>query len=453
MPYVPDRKTEGYGFSIKGIDKVKKLYDPALVVSVDHGIVGHEKISYAAGLGVPVVVTDHHQKSDTEPSDATAVFHTSALSGSGVSYFFAKEIYEYLRPSNLKNGNLEDAFKTDFLSLASVGLISDMVPLVGPARAIAKHGLAAFTQLVSPGIRALLEEAKIANRPITPYEVGFIIAPRINSFGRIGDATDGLRLLCTTSSSRARELAQKAGETNKRRQELLKSTLQEAEAMVKTNDKIIILHNSLWEEGIIGLVASKITEKFYRPTIVIAGANGFSRASARSIPGFDITEFLRSLKKYLVDVGGHSQAAGFTIETKNINQFLELAQKKAQSLLNEEILTRQTNVDVELPLTLVSEELVSHLESIQPFGIGNPRPTFFSKGVIVSTSFMGRNSEHLKMTIKDEDGSILELVLFNREKKITSLLPEQPISVVYNVDINHWNGRSKVQGITKTFLI
>jgi single-stranded-DNA-specific exonuclease len=184
MPYVPDRKTEGYGFSEKGIDAVKEKYDPALIISVDHGIMGHEQISYAKSLGISVIVTDHHQKGETEPEAAFAIFHTDKLSGSGVSYFFSKKIFDSFPSPTTNYQLLTTNFSGDYLALASVGTIADLVPVVGASRSVVKYGLEAFAKTRRHGILHLLKQAQIADKEISPYEIGFIIAPRINAFGR-----------------------------------------------------------------------------------------------------------------------------------------------------------------------------------------------------------------------------------------------------------------------------
>lgn len=447
MPYVPNRKTEGYGFSKAGIDSVKKQLDPALIISVDHGIVAHDKIAYAKTLGIPIIVTDHHQKLDKKHDDAYAVFHTDKLSGSGVAYFFAKEIYENFKSQMSNVKRLENNFSSDYLVLASIGTIADMVPLTGAARSVVKYGLLSFKNISRSGISELLKESGIAGRDITPYEVGFIIAPRINAFGRLGHALDALRLLCTKQEKRAYELAQMAGETNKKRQFLVEKALEEAEKMANKNKKLIILYSQKWEEGIIGLIASKIAEKYYRPTIVITKSDGFAKASARSIQGFDITTFLRGLKDYLVDVGGHKAAAGFTIEIKNIDEFIKVAQKKADELLNDADLTPQLNIDLQIALSNVSMSLALELEKLDPYGVGNPKPVFYSTGEIIDARLIGKNSNHLKLSIKDQNSFPLEIIFFNEGAKFTTLSLGQKINVAYTIEIDRWNGSERVKGM------
>ena len=344
MPYVPHRKLEGYGFSKKGIDNVKKEFNPALIISVDHGITKIDEVRYAKKLGIKIIITDHHLKGDKIPK-AEAIFHIPELSGSGVAYFFAKEISKNFKfqISNFKL--LEYNFQTDYLAFASIGTIADLVPLIGPSRSIVKYGLKIFPNIKRFGIRHILKEAGIEGKEITPYEVGFIIAPRINAVGRLESAIDALRLLCTNDEQKARALAQKIGQTNTERQDLVKKSVEEAQKKISNFQfpisKIIILTSDHWHEGIIGLIASKIAEEFYRPTLVLTKSNENYKGSARSIPSFHITDFLRSLKKYLIDVGGHAQAAGFTIEAKNLPIFETAALKTADKLIKNKDLEKK----------------------------------------------------------------------------------------------------------------
>lgn len=449
MPYAPDRKSEGYGFSKKGLDNVRAKFNPSLIISVDHGIVAADQISYAKKIGIPIIVTDHHLKSDKPPLDAFAVFHTDKVSGAGVSYFFSKEIYKQLKQLAINHKQLDSHFHIDYLAIASIGTIADMVPLVGPARSIAKYGLEAFSKSRRAGISHILKEAQIENRQITPYEIGFVIAPRINAFGRLGSALDGLRLLCTPVHEKAQGLAKKAGDTNRLRQDILTKALETAEKMVDAKSKIIILESKNWDQGIIGLIASRLAEKFYRPAIIMTKVDGVAKASARSIPGFDITQFLRSLKSYLIDVGGHKAAAGFTIDEKKIKKFTAEAEKRADKLLSKEDLIPTLTVDLELPLSMTSLSLTQKLEELKPFGVGNPGPVFLSKGEIVDARLLGKTQNHLKLFIKDENSFPVEMIFFGEGKQFNNLSRGQKIEVAYCLEIDRWDGREKVKGKIK----
>jgi len=482
MPYVPHRKKEGYGFSNTGIDNVKRDFDPALIISVDHGITKIDEIKYAKKLGIKIIVTDHHLKGDKIPESSEAIFHIPALSGSGVSYFFAKEIFNSFSTSTTQtpavknqqykeqtagvNQRLADNFATDYAALASIGTIADLVPLVGPSRSLVKYGLENFDKVKRFGIKQLLKQAGIADKKITPYEVGFMIAPRINAIGRLEHAIDALRLLCTNDEKKAYDLSQRIGNVNVERQEMVEKAVEEAKLMLtKTSAvknqqdkeqtaevnkmaKIIILVSENWNEGIIGLIASKIAEEFYRPTLILTKTNTGYKGSARSIPSFHVTEFLRSLKKDLIDVGGHKQAAGFTLEKDQLNNFIKNAQKVAKKLINNKDLERKMETDLKIPISKITLDIVRSMEVLEPFGMGNPRPTFYSEGILTGAQLLGKTQKHLKIFV---DG--LELIAFNHADKFSELYRGQKINIVYNLEINRWGNRERLQGSLKWFSI
>lgn len=464
MPYVPDRKKEGYGFSIAGIDNVIKQFDPRLIISVDHGITKAREVEYAKKKNIKVIVTDHHLKSDETPK-ADAIFHIPALSGSGVAYFFAKEIYKHFSSLTANNDLLTANFSSDYLALASIGTIADLVPLVGPSRSIVKHGLEVFPKVTRFGIRHILKQAGIEGRKITPYEVGFIIAPRINAVGRLYHAIDALRLLCTTSEEKARELAGKIGKINTDRQALVEKYVNEARSILQTKSKsanrhlqgepatkIIILVSDSWNEGIIGLIASKIAEEFYRPVIVMTKTDGHYKGSARSIPSFHVTDFLRGLKDHLVDVGGHAQAAGFTVEEKKLAGFKAAAIKSAEKLIREKDLERQVSADIKIPVSKINISLARSLESLEPFGIGNPRPAFLSQAVITGARLFGKQNDHLKVFVSDPDYPLhtadhsIEMIAFGQAELFKNLNRGQETKVVYTLEIDRWNNNERIRG-------
>lgn len=452
MPYVPHRQQEGYGFSIKGIDAVKKKYDPGLIISVDHGITAREKIAYAKSIGIPVIITDHHIKPDLLPDDAVAIFHIPQLSGSGVSYFFSKMLFEQFGTSISGNDlKLAENFKKDYLSLAAIGTIADLVPLKGYSRSIVKYGLDAFKHVNRTGIRHILKQAMIENKPITPYEVGFIIAPRINAIGRLEHAINALRLLCTTNDRRAEELASSIGKTNTDRQELVKDSVIEAVRMIEQAgpiNKIIILISDHWHEGVIGLIASKIVEKYFRPAIVMTKSDGFYKGSARSIPALHMTDFLKSHKKFLVDMGGHAQAAGFTIEKNKVDGFIKTAVDSAEKMLHEKDLEKVIEADLKIPVSMLSIELSRTLLELTPFGIGNPNPVFTSDIELLDAKLFGKTQTHLKILVRDwgSRGFPLELIAFSAGEMLSKLTKGMKLSIAFNLEIDSWSGTEKLRG-------
>lgn len=442
MPYIPDRKTEGYGFSIKGIDTIIKQHSPALIISVDHGIVGHEQIAYAKEKGIPVIITDHHQKADTSPPSAYSIFHTSKLSGSGVSYFFSREIARQLKGDK----DLLNHFDSDFLALAAIGTIADLVPLVGPSRAVAKYGLAAFATIQKKGLKALLKECGLDEKVIKTYEVSFMIAPRINAFGRLEHGMDALRLLCTKSLEKAVILAKKANTINAQRQDLVKKACDQAMEMVDPSKSILIVAGDSWEEGIMGLIAGKIVQKYNKPAIVMAKNESTYKASARAPEGYDLISFLRNSSDQYLSIGGHPGAAGFSIAEEKLHTFVKKLQSRAKKDFVNIGETGKT-VDLQIPLSLATTELAALFEALEPFGMGHQSPLFMSSGRIVNKKLMGKNSSHMKLWIVGDDGGALEVMHFNVEKKQSAGYSEgSEISFVYTLESNTYNGRTKAVG-------
>ncbi|NTU46843.1 single-stranded-DNA-specific exonuclease RecJ [Candidatus Roizmanbacteria bacterium] len=456
MPYVPHRKHEGYGFSQKGIDTVKKEFDPALIISVDHGITAREKIAYAKSIGIDVIVTDHHLAPEILPDQAQAIFHIPALSGSGVAYFFSKMVFEkFGDPHSPQYEKLKQNFGCDYTAIASIGTIADLVPLLGASRSLVTFGLQAFNTLKRPGLTALLKDAGIEGKPITPFEVGFMIAPRINAVGRLEHALDALRLLCTTSEDRAQQLAAKIGEQNSLRQDLVKEAVIEAKGAVEAKKSqgelphILILKSDSWHEGIMGLIASKLVEAYARPVIIMTKNDGYYKGSARSISTFHITNFLRSLQKeYLIDAGGHKQAAGFSIHEDNVAAFIQAVEQQGNLLLKTADLIPQMETDIHIPLNVISKKIVSGIQVLQPFGIGNPQPVFSSEAVITDAKLFGKKNDHLRIFFQTPGNTLrspLECIAFGKADLFYTLPKGQTITIAYQPEINTWNGREKVQ--------
>jgi single-stranded-DNA-specific exonuclease len=434
MPYIPHRVDEGYGLSKIGIDNVVEQYHSKLIITVDHGISGKEKVDYAKSLGIDVIITDHHVKSKDLP-DCTIV-HTTKLCGAGVSWFLAKE----LTPSSS-------------LELAAIGTIADMVPLVGPNRAIVKHGLEIINKTNRVGLNALVKESGLTKGELSVFDVSHVLAPRLNAMGRLEHALDALRLLCTHRKERAMELAQKLGLTNKERQQLTVDTTAHALEIIKGTSlfkqgsalgkKLIFLAHESYNQGVIGLVAGKLVEEHYLPTIVVSKGELISKASARSISGFNIVEAIRQMSDILIDVGGHPMAAGFTVETKNLGVLQDRLEKLAEKELDEEKLTRVLKVDAEIPLEFVTEELWRKLQDFQPFGFGNPEPVFATRDVKVKDArLVGSAGKHLKLRLQP---TAMEAIAFNFGSLYGKLQPNAVVDIAYSINRDTWNGNSRLQ--------
>ena len=423
MPYIPHRTEEGYGLSVKGIDTARQQYDPSLIITVDHGITAHEKVAYAKSLGIDVIVTDHHVAPDKLP-DCT-IIHTTQLCGAGVSWLVAKEMG-----------------KPD-IALAAIGTIADMVSLTGTNRSIVKYGLAELNKTKRVGILALLRDAGLTLGELTTYDVSHVLAPRLNAMGRLVHAMDALRLLCTHSQDKAILLAQKLGLTNKERQQLTIDTTAHAlrGLSLKTHKKLIFISHDTYNPGVIGLVAGKLVEEYYRPAIVIAQGRDVSKGSARSIPGFNIIETIKRFSDLLVDAGGHPMAAGFTVETKNLDVLKSRLEDYTEKHLPEELLTRELRIDMELPSTAVSKELWQNLRDFEPFGFGSPEPVFATRGAIIEEArLVGADGKHLKLRISSFDA-----IAFGMGNLSPQLKNGAVVDIAYTIDMNSWNGRKSLQ--------
>lgn len=441
MPYIPHRVDEGYGLSEKGIDAVRAQYDPALVITVDHGITAAKQVDYAASLGMEVIVTDHHVPPAGGPKKLPKCMtvHTTKLSGSGVSWYVATQLMK-----SLGQGNKDH--EEELTALAAIGTIADLLPLVGINRSIVKFGLATLRKTKRTGLNALIAEAGIEKKTIDTYSVSHMLAPRLNAMGRLDHAIDALRLLCTTDEGKAKMLAQKLGITNKERQQLTINTVTHAKDLVpKLLKNLIFISHESYNPGVIGLVAGRLVEEYWRPAIVLAVGDGFAKASARSIPGFNIVEAIRTCSDILVDVGGHPMAAGFTVETKNLNKLKSRLESFAQKELDEEKLKRVLHIDAQIPLEFATEKLWLAAQDLAPFGFGNYEPLFASSGTYIADArIIGATRKHLKLKIRSKDET-WDAVAFNMSDIYGKITSEQPVDIAYTVDMNEWNGRRNLQ--------
>lgn len=448
FPYVPHRQNEGYGFSIKGIDTIFEKYHPGLIISVDHGISAREQIQYAKDKGIPVIVTDHHTKPEYLPDAALALIHCPLVSGSGLAYITALDIWRTFDPSNTL---LSAYFTYDFCALASLGTVADLVPLVGYSRSIAKYGLAAFIHATKPGIRELLSVSGLLDTEISSYHAGFALAPRINAVGRLSHAIEAVRMLCTKDGVKAKRLASEAQGFNLSRQKMVDMAVEEAFIEIEKGDipLLLIQKNKGWNEGIIGLISSKITDRYRRPSIVMTKTIDGWKGSARSVKDFNIISFLRSLDM-LKHVGGHPQAAGFSLTDEELPVF----EKKINERMSEvpPPKDKELHIDLELSLSSITEKLADALRDVAPFGIGNPTPIFQSTVKILFVNAMGKTKQHMKFVGQDLDKRThqLECVYFSpsaEQKKL--LIAGNTVSIVYTIETSYWQGQKQLKCFVK----
>ncbi|MCL4390283.1 MAG: single-stranded-DNA-specific exonuclease RecJ [Patescibacteria group bacterium] len=425
LPFIPQREKEGYGLSIEGI----KSLEAKLIIVVDSGIVANAAVDYANKLGIDVIILDHHEKPRKLPK-AFAIIHTTELCASGIAYFVARSLVT-------RTYNLEP-----FLELATIATITDLMPLTGVNRSIVKYGLEALNKTTRPGLKALFEIAGIEH--VGPYEVGYLIGPRLNASGRIESGLSALRLLCTKNADKTRQLATLLNKTNKDRQTMVEEqtqhALQATNYQLKANESLIVISHESYHQGVIGLIAGKLVEKYYRPAIVIAKGETVSKASARSIAGFNIIEAIRAFENLLINAGGHPMAAGFTIETAQIENFKLKIENLARDKISEEMLQKTLRVDCRLDLQAINMNLYDDLARLAPFGIGNPEPVFASQGTIQNLRTVGADGKHLKLAV---DG--FDAIAFNQGPLAAKLKVGQEISLAYCLALDTFNGNHKLQ--------
>lgn len=428
LPYIPDRFKEGYGINAEVVVKLKeKNKNLKLIITVDNGIVAHGAIKKAKKLGIDVIVTDHHQKGKKKLS-AFAIIHSTISSGSAVAWMLAREISK----------------KTpDSLDLVAIGTIADQMPLTGISRSFVKHGLKVLNNTERLGIKAILRESRIEK--VGTFEVGFILAPRLNATGRLTHAIDSLRLLCTRNFYRANDLSLNLGKVNRKRQKIVEEVLLKAEKSAKKSlDKIIVISDKNYHEGVIGLAAGKITGKYYRPSIVLSEKGDIAKASARSVLGFNIIKAIKQLDDLIIEGGGHPMAAGFSIKTKNIKKFRTEINKLSKAKLTSKILTPKLKIDMELQFNQLNQKLMDELKKLDPFGMGNPAPTFVTKKVkVLEARKVGAQKKHMKLKL-EQGNTVFDAIWFN-STSLANLSTKSTVDLVYSLDENTYNGRTTLQ--------
>lgn len=439
MPYIPNRITEGYGLSEKGVKGMMEKYPKtSLVITVDNGIVAFPGVDFANKLGLEVIITDHHVPSEKLPN-AFSVIHSTKVCGSAVGWFLSRYLEEKIKG------------KTDLkkhLDLVTIATIADLVPLTESSRTLVKFGLPKLRKTKRLGLISLFEEAGISPEKIGTYEIGHIIAPRLNAMGRLDEAMDSLRLLCTTDEKKAKNLAKIIGEINRSRQEITADTVEHARDLSssKISKKLLFIYHESYQPGVIGLVAGRLTEEYYLPSIVLSVGKEFSKASARSVSGFNIIEFIREASEFLVDAGGHPMAAGFTVKTADLKLLEEKLEELAEKLISKDHLVRKLKIDCEIPLEIVDLDLFMQLSKLEPFGMKNPAPVFLSKDLIIENlKFVGKESKHLKLRLQIPNSrSQIGGILFNIDKDLKLKIGDS-VDVVYSVELNEWNGERKIE--------
>lgn len=446
--YIPHRFHHGYGLNeeVAEFARGKKV---GLLIAVDCGINAFAEVKLLNDAGVEVIIIDHHEPDHRLP-DAVAIINPKQkdcpypfkhLAAAGLVIKLTQAIL----------GKVDE----DVLDLAAIATVADIVPLHGENRILVKSGLSRLMNTKNKGLMALLDISKIRGKKITPFHVGFILGPRINAAGRMDTAHTSLDLFLSEDPQKALDIAKILERHNKERQQMQGDIVDEAMSLVEQDvnfneQKVIVLSKEGWHRGVLGIVASKITDKYYRPTVIISiDEDGIGTASARSINGFHLHNALSGCADYLETFGGHEGAAGLTIKKENIDPFRELINKLAQDMLEAKKLIPTLCIDCEIPLASINMELTNVIDAMQPFGEGNPAPIFCSRQVLIKTypRIMGKDT--LKFWVTDQKQFTISAVGFGMAKYRGLIRPGAKIDLAYQITLDEWNKAPTPQLILK----
>ncbi|MCH7887619.1 MAG: single-stranded-DNA-specific exonuclease RecJ [Candidatus Marinimicrobia bacterium] len=447
--YIPVR-SEGYGLSAGGIESANQV-GVKLIITCDCGITAHSEIELAKSYGIDVIVTDHHEVVDQHP-DALAVInpkrHDSTypyrnLSGAGVALKLAQALK--------KNQNPDNWYSRELYDLAALGTAADIVPMTGENRVIVSLGLPEIHKAKRIGLRALLKSSGFRKQRMTVNDIVFLFGPRINAVGRLGEAREAVELFISNDMEQATKLAKKFERLNSERRVIDQKTYEEAEQQLLDRynpDQLFgaVLYGDKWHQGVIGIVASRITEKYYRPSVMISLDDDVGRGSGRSIPGVNLHEALTECSDLLLGFGGHEQAGGLTIEKSKIQDFVDRFDDVIASQLSEDVMTPKITVEGVIKFKDIDKKLLEIVERLEPYGPGNKHPIFVSYGIesAYKPNIVGEN--HLKMKVK-QGGVVWDAIGFNMAEDLTRVLnpPEEGLKIAYVIEENSWNGNTSIQ--------
>ncbi|MFA7445160.1 MAG: single-stranded-DNA-specific exonuclease RecJ [Flavobacteriaceae bacterium] len=446
--YIPDRYDEGYGVSFQGIDFADDN-GISLIIALDCGIKAHEKIEYAKAKNIDFIIADHHLPDEKIPSAVAVLdpkrndckYPYKELCGCGIGFKIIQALAE-------KRGQKTEDL-VEYLDLVATAIGADIVPITGENRILAKFGLEVINSNPRNGIKALIQNLKKEELSIT--DVVFIIAPRINAAGRIHHGNYAVKLLTEFDLDQAEEFAQNIEAFNSERKELDTYITQEAlQQIVETNQEkrfTTVVFNENWHKGVIGIVASRLIETYYKPTLVFTESNEKMVASARSVKGFDIHEALEKCSEFIEQFGGHKYAAGLTVAKEKFELFREKIEEVVKNSITEESLSPEINIDSEIDFSDINPKFIRILKQFEPCGPENMTPVFLTKKV-KDTGYakpIGKNEEHLKLFVKQNGSQPIGAVGFNLGEKLSIVQGLKPFDMVYSIDENHWNGEVYIQ--------
>ncbi len=446
--YIPDRYDEGYGISYKGIDFAEDN-EFSLIIALDCGIKSIDHVAYAKAKNIDFIICDHHRPGDAlpnaiavlDPKREDCFYPYDELCGCGIGFKLVQALAEH------RGQTIEDLVL--YLDLVATAIAADIVPITGENRVLAKFGLEVINSNPRPGIKALIQNVK--KQVLTITDVVFIIAPRINAAGRIKHGNEAVALLTEYNLDQAEQFASEIEQHNTDRKGLDKQITVEALAQIETNNEkenfTTVLYQEDWHKGVIGIVASRLTETYYRPTIVFTKSGDKLAASARSVKDFDVYNALEACAEHLEQFGGHKYAAGMTLKKENYLAFKEAFEKEVRNTIPPELLIPEIAVDTEINFSDINPRFIRLLSQFEPFGPGNMTPTFVTKN-IKDTGYakpLGKEDEHLKLFVKQNNSEGFGAIAFNLGTKLEMVMNQKPFQAVYCIDENEFNGNVTVQ--------
>jgi single-stranded-DNA-specific exonuclease len=463
--YIPHRVDEGYGVNSEALRRLSAEHKARLIVTVDCGISAVREAELALELGVELIVTDHHTIGLTLPR-AAAIVHprmaggvagSADLCGAGVAFKLAWQVCKSFGDGKRASPHLRD-FLVRSLGLVALATIADVVPISDENRILVRRGLAGIAQDPTVGLRALMEVSGALNkRRLTTGTVGFSLAPRINAAGRLDRAMMAVELLTTDDPRRAVEIATELDRCNAQRQEVERTILDEAQAIIKAEGGIsgrgaIVLGRKHWHAGVIGIVAGRLAELYHRPAIILSIGEEMAQGSGRSIPGFDLYEAIKDCSEGLIGFGGHAAAAGLRLTEEHLPVFTERFEERCRLALAAEPHERGLVIDAEIPLGVLTLKVVEEIEKLEPHGISNPRPLLLASDVQVEGQPrpVGDQKKHLQLRLR-QGGVVLKAIAWGMAEKGQALMPGTRCSVVFHPSINEWQSRRDVQLEIKDF--
>lgn len=455
--YIPHRIDEGYGLNREAVESLARE-GTRLIVTVDCGITAVESAKLAKQLGLELIITDHHRPGPELP-DALALVHPALndtypnqdSSGAMVAFKLAWALADTFSSGAKLSAELRE-YMLNATSLAAIGTIADVVDLKGENRVLTSYGLKGLAECKLPGIRALIKTAGLTGEGLDSYDIGFRLAPMLNAAGRMGHARLAVELLTSDSDTRAMNIAEYLKQQNEQRRRCERKIFKQACEMITARHlhhpdrKSIVLASPDWHVGVIGIVASRIVDKYHRPTILLNNSDSIAQGSARSVEGFDLLAGITTCSRDLTSFGGHAMAAGLKLPAEKIEQFAADFEAYTADNLSEENLVALVHIDAETPLEYFSHDTVRQLQLLGPFGQGNPKPLFATKGVKLAAQprRVGARNDHLQLAVTDNTNSI-RCIGFGMGRLEKKLLENDCFHVAYEPDINHFNGSSTVQ--------